>query len=45
MPRVLYNGSIQGFSGKIGNLIFRTLPDGTTIVSSAPIHLPRINGR
>jgi hypothetical protein len=36
MPRVLYNGSIQGFSGKIGNLIFRTLPDGTTIVSAAP---------
>src|SRR5688572_16068540 len=36
MPRVLYNGSIQGFSGKIGNLIFRTLPDGTTIVSRAP---------
>jgi hypothetical protein len=36
MPRVLFNGSIQGFSGKIGNLIFRTLPDGTTIVSAAP---------
>ena len=36
MTRVLYNGSIQGFSGKIGNLIFRTLPDGTTIVSMAP---------
>ena len=36
MSRVLYNGSIQGFSGKIGNLIFRTLPDGTTVVSTAP---------
>jgi hypothetical protein len=36
MTRVLYNGSIQGFSGRIGNLIFRTLPDGNTIVSRAP---------
>jgi hypothetical protein len=36
MTKVLYNGSIQGFSGKIGDLIFRTLPDGNTIVSRAP---------
>lgn len=36
MPKVLFNGSIQGFSGRLGNLIFRTLPDGTTIVSTAP---------
>jgi hypothetical protein len=36
MPKVLFNGSIQGFSGRIGNLIFRQLPDGTTVVSEAP---------
>jgi hypothetical protein len=36
MTKVIYNGSIQAFSGRIGNLIFRQLPDGTTVVSSAP---------
>jgi hypothetical protein len=41
MPRVLFNGSIQGFSGRLGNLIFRTLPDGTTIVSAAPAEKSR----
>jgi hypothetical protein len=41
MPRVLFNGSIQGFSGRLGNLIFRTLPDGTTIVSAAPAEKTR----
>ena len=41
MPRVLYNSSIQGFSGRLGNLIFRTLPDGTTIVSAAPAEKTR----
>jgi hypothetical protein len=40
MPRVFYNGSIQSFRGRIGNLIFRQLPDGTTVVSQAP---PRKN--
>jgi len=24
MPKVLFHGAIQGFRGKIGNLIFRT---------------------
>jgi hypothetical protein len=36
MPRVLFHGSIQSFRGRIGNLIFRQLPDGTTVVSEAP---------
>lgn len=36
MTKVFYNGSILGFSGRIGNLIFRQLPDGTTVVSEAP---------
>jgi hypothetical protein len=36
MPRVIFHGSIQGFRGKLGNLIFRQLPDGTTVVSKAP---------
>jgi hypothetical protein len=34
--KVFYNGSIQGFSGRMGNLIFRQLPNGTTVVSEAP---------
>ena len=36
MPRIFYNGSIQKFSGRMGNLIFRQMPDGTTVVSMAP---------
>lgn len=36
MTRVLFHGSIQGFRGRIGNMIFRQLPDGTTVVSEAP---------
>ena len=36
MTKVLFHGSIEGFRGRIGNLIFRRLPDGTTVVSEAP---------
>lgn len=36
MTRVLFHGSIQGFRGRIGNLIFRQMPDGTTVVTQAP---------
>jgi hypothetical protein len=36
MSKVFYNGSIANFRGRIGNLIFRQLPDGTTVVSTAP---------
>jgi hypothetical protein len=42
MTKVFYNGSIANFRGRIGNLIFRQLPDGTTVVSQAP---PRETGR
>ena len=42
MPKVFYNGSIANFRGRIGNLIFRQLPDGTTVVSQAP---PKETGR
>ena len=42
MPKVFYNGSIASFRGRIGNLIFRQLPDGTTVVSQAQ---PRETGR
>ena len=42
MSRVFYNGSIKNFRGRIGNLIFRQLPDGTTVVSQAP---PKETGR
>jgi hypothetical protein len=36
MTKVLFHGSIQGFRGRIGNMIFRQLPDGTTVVTTAP---------
>ena len=42
MPKVFYNGSIANLRGRIGNLIFRQLPDGTTVVSEAP---PKETGR
>jgi hypothetical protein len=42
MPKVFYNGSIVNFRGRIGNLIFRQLPDGTTVVSQAQ---PKETGR
>jgi len=45
MPKVLYNGSIQGVNGKIGGLIFHQLPDGTTVVSEAPPVIHRIERR
>jgi hypothetical protein len=36
MTRVILNGTIKGLRGKIGNMIFRQLPDGTTVVTAAP---------
>ena len=33
MTRVILNGNVKGFRGKTGNLIFRQLPDGTTVMS------------
>ncbi len=42
MSKVLFHGSVQGFRGKIGNMIFRQLPDGTTVVTQAP---PKKNRR
>ena len=33
MTRVTLNGTVKGLRGKIGNLIFRQLPDGTTVMS------------
>jgi len=42
MTRVHLNGTIKGLSGRIGNLIFRQLPDGTTVVTSAQ---PKKNSR
>ncbi len=42
MTKVLFHGSIEGFRGRIGNLIFRRLPDGSTVVSEAP---PKKNSR
>lgn len=36
MTRVILNGTIKGLRGRIGNLIFRQLPDGTTLMTQAP---------
>jgi hypothetical protein len=36
MTQVILNGTIKGLRGRMGNLIFRQLPNGTTVVSSAP---------
>jgi len=36
MSKVLFNGSIKSLRGRVGNLIFRQLPDGTTVVTTAP---------
>jgi hypothetical protein len=36
MTKVLFHGSIKGFRGRIGDLIFRQMPDGTTVVTQAP---------
>ncbi|HSL43507.1 MAG TPA: hypothetical protein VK897_08745 [Anaerolineales bacterium] len=35
MTKALFHGSMKGFRGKIGELIFRLLPDGTTVVTMA----------
>ena len=36
MTRVILNGTIKGLRGRMGDLIFRQLPDGTTLVTGAP---------
>ena len=36
MTKVLFHGSIKGFRGRIGDLVFREMPDGTTVVTQAP---------
>ncbi len=36
MTKVLFHGSIKSFRGRIGGLIFRQMPDGTTVVTQAP---------
>ena len=42
MTRVILNGTVKGYRGKIGNLIFRQLPDGSTVMSQAQ---PKKNSR
>ena len=42
MTRVILNGTIKGLRGKLGNLIFRQMPDGTTVVTQAK---PKKNSR
>lgn len=42
MTRVILNGTVEGLRGKIGNLIFRQLPDGTTVMTEAQ---PKKNSR
>jgi hypothetical protein len=42
MTKVILNGTIKGLRGKLGNLIFRQMPDGTTVVTTAQ---PKMNSR
>jgi hypothetical protein len=42
MAKVILNGPATVFRGKIGNMIFRQMPNGTIVVSSAP---PKLTGR
>lgn len=42
MIKVIFHGSIKELRGRIGNLIFRKLPDGTIVVTQA---LPKRTGR
>jgi len=35
MPKILFNGLVKGLSGRVGDLIFRQMPDGSTVVSQA----------
>jgi hypothetical protein len=42
MAKVTLSGSVTVFRGKIGNLIFRQMPNGTIVVSAAP---PKLYGR
>lgn len=43
MTRVTFNGTVEALRGKIGDLIFRKLPDGTTVVSQG--HPKKKNNR
>lgn len=36
MTRVTLNGTVKSLRGKTGNLVFRELPDGTTVMSQGP---------
>ena len=36
MPKVTLHGALNELRGKLGNLVFRKLKDGTIVVSSAP---------
>jgi hypothetical protein len=36
MPKVVFEGLIKGVRGQIGDLIYRLMPDGSTVVSRAP---------
>ena len=42
MTRVILNGNVKGLRGKTGNLVFRQLPDGTTVMSQGQ---PKKNSR
>jgi hypothetical protein len=42
MTRVILNGTVKGLRGQIGNLIFRQLPDESTVMSQGR---PKMNSR
>ena len=42
MTRVILDGTVKGLRGKIGNVIYRQLPDGSTVMTAAQ---PKKNSR
>src|SRR6476646_4293671 len=36
--KALFNQALKGWSGRIGDLIYRQMPDGSTVVNCAPDH-------
>lgn len=41
MPKAIMNELFKSFRGKLGDLVFREMPDGTVVVSRAPKHRKR----
>jgi hypothetical protein len=43
MAKIKKNTVLQGLSGKVGDLVFRQMPDGSTVVSAKPDFSERVD--